>query len=139
MRQSPERLGREQAAREIIADIDNLANLDLIRLQWATRLGFLHLEKLVRMERLKRGEITIRDLTPTQRRELVDPERFDLHAIANGPIMQPDQIYLPGGKLSIAAAPSLGEPTHNPPQTTGEKCEAGFWARMAPERRRPAR
>ena len=101
---SPERAGREEAARGIIAAETNLVGIDLFRLQWATRVGFLKLEAMIRDERLRRGEITIHDLTPAQRRALVDPGRLDLHALAAGPIMQPDQLYLPAGRLTLAEA-----------------------------------
>lgn len=102
MNRKSEAIGREQAAVEIIASTRDLANIDLMRLSWATRIGFLKLETMIRQERLNRGEITTYDLTPAQRRALVDPAR--LHALAAGPIMQPDQLYLPAGRISLAEA-----------------------------------
>lgn len=61
-------------------------------------------ERILNTEMLKRGDITLADLTPCQRRALVDPEKLDLHAIAAGPIMDSNELYLPAGKISLAEA-----------------------------------
>ena len=62
----------------------------------------LKLAQIVRRERYKRGLVKLSDLTPQDRRELIDRDNLDLHAIASGPIMDAGEIYLPAGKLSVA-------------------------------------
>lgn len=96
---------KEAKAVEKIAAIKDLsAKPDLIDLAWRTGVGFLRLEHLVTEERLRRGDITIADLKPHQRRAHVDVEGIDLHAIAAGPIMQPDRLYLPAGRVTMEEA-----------------------------------
>lgn len=70
----------------------------------ARRVGvaFDKLERLIRQERFKRGDLKLSDLPPHIRRELIDPARLDLKAIAAGPIMDSNELYLPAGKLSMA-------------------------------------
>jgi hypothetical protein len=59
-------------------------------------------EHILIAERLKRGLVSLNELRPEVRRQMVDPNNLDLHAIASGPIMDPATIYLPAGKLSLA-------------------------------------
>jgi len=97
--------GKEAKAIERIAAIKDLSvKPDLIDLAWRTGVGFLRLEHLVTEERLRRGDITLADLKPHERRAHVDVGRLDLHAIANGPIMQPDSLYLPAGRVTMEEA-----------------------------------
>ena len=64
--------------------------------------AFHKLQRLVRRERFKRGLLKLEELTPEERRQLIDQQNLDVHAIAAGPIMDAGEIYLPAGKLSMA-------------------------------------
>jgi hypothetical protein len=68
------------------------------------RLWYADAERLHHEEMLKRRLITLADLTPPQRRALVDEQSLDVHALAAGPIMMPGELYLPAGKISLAEA-----------------------------------
>jgi hypothetical protein len=96
---------REEMARDHIARLADLSDRGHI---WDVcrnfAIGSDVVEKLIAAERLKRGEISILDLKPALRRALVDPENLDLHAIAAGPIMDSNRIYLPAGRVSLAEA-----------------------------------
>ena len=65
-------------------------------------IGYREANKMLIARRMELGEMALVDLTPSQRRELIDPANLDLQAIANGPIMDSNVIYLPAGKLSMA-------------------------------------
>lgn len=80
-----------------LLDLDELWDLSM-----RVGVGYTKLKKLIRREQLKRGLLKPTDMTPEERRELVDPANLDLKAIAAGPIMDIGQIYLPAGKLSMA-------------------------------------
>lgn len=92
---------REAHAFKLIGKLKRLASVPL---NIKTGVSYRRLQFLVTKERLRRGEITVHDLTPVARRALVDLERLDLHALAAGPIMQPDALYLPAGRITLAEA-----------------------------------
>lgn len=99
---------RFEVAQEQVAAMSNralakLADSDALW-QLGLRVGVQYekLRGLVRRERLKRGQLKMTDLSPQERRELVDPSNPDLRALASGPIMDAAQRYLPAGKLTLA-------------------------------------
>jgi hypothetical protein len=59
---------------------------------------------LVHKKQLERGDISLSDLLPSERRAMIDPAKIDLHALAAGPIMDSNEIYLPAGRISIEEA-----------------------------------
>jgi hypothetical protein len=92
------------AAREFLSELpsDELRETPAYKVEWAFRLTHWGAaEQLLIAEKLKRGLITMADLTPDQRRRAIDPTNLDLHAIAAAPIMNAAEIYLPAGKLSM--------------------------------------
>lgn len=96
---------RIEGARLFLADLPDseLANAAVHEIEWACRLSSYRVaERLINAEKLKRGLITLRDLTPEQRRAQVDKENLDVHALASGPIMDAANLYCPLGKLSMA-------------------------------------
>ena len=95
-------VAQEQVAAMADAKLKELADRDAVwDLAWRVRVPAFKLERIVLRERFRRGLIAMGDLTPEQRRGLVDPQNLDLHAIAAGPIMDVGEIYLPAGKLSM--------------------------------------
>jgi hypothetical protein len=98
---SADRLAGAQA---FLADLpdEELAQASTERVQWCCRVTWRQAEKLLHAELLKRGLITLSDLSPPQRRALIDPDNLDLKTIAAGPIMDAAQLYLPAGKISAA-------------------------------------
>jgi len=95
----------EAAAITFLARKKNINRLrvwdDLI---WPFHLAQDTAEYILNAEKLKRGLITLADLTPRQRRAMIDPAKLDLHAIAAGPIMDSNELYLPAGRISLAEA-----------------------------------
>jgi hypothetical protein len=81
---------------------DELMGADVWYTAWWCGIDRWTADRLLNAEQLKRGLIKLSNLTPEQRRALVDKDNLDLHAIASGPIMDPGEIYLPAGKLSMA-------------------------------------
>lgn len=102
MRSVKERLRAE--AVEYVAKAKKPKDVCLFTLSRLFGVGFRDGEMMITRERLARGEISLADLTPPQRRALIDPSKLDLHALAVGPIMDSNEIYLPAGKISLAAA-----------------------------------
>jgi hypothetical protein len=103
----PARGGREKriaAAKAHLRGLRSLKRVDEGDLRRLFGIGYPVSETLINAEKLARGMIASTDLTPPQRRALVDPENLDLHALAAGPIMQPETLYLPAGKISLAEA-----------------------------------
>jgi hypothetical protein len=98
---------RVEGAKAFLADLSDadLQRATYERIQFVCQLAtYRAAETLLNAELLKRGLITPSDLSPAQRRELVDPDNLDLKAIAAGPIMDAAQLYLPAGKISLADA-----------------------------------
>jgi hypothetical protein len=98
---------RVEGARAFLAELpdEDLMGAFVERIQYVCQLGrYSVADALLNAEKLKRGLITATDLSPAQRRALVDPGNLDLKAIAAGPIMDAAQLYLPAGKISLAEA-----------------------------------
>ena len=96
---------RKTEAREWLAKLSKraLAKLDGSDL-WRFGLPNDVRETLLYGERMRRGLITLADVPQRFRRALVDPATIDLHALASGPIMDSNVIYLPAGKCSLEEA-----------------------------------
>lgn len=115
------RMDRGEQARAFLAAAESLTDLepwDIIRKFF---LSHATAERLFHEEQLKRGDITLSDLLPHQRRGLVDPENVDLHAIAAGPIMDSNQLYLPAGKISLDEARARDAAQLLPPPPTADE------------------
>jgi len=96
-------VAREQVAKMTAQKLNYYSDSDkLWRLAHQVGVTFYKLEDLIKRERFKRGLVKLSDLPPHERRELIDKDNLDLHAIASGPIMDAGEIYLPAGKLSMA-------------------------------------
>jgi hypothetical protein len=93
-------------------------------------LSYVAARQLLHRKQLDRGEISLSDLLPSERRAMVDRANPDLHAIAAGPIMDSNEIYLPAGKLSMAetlareAATLLPDASDSDGSPEGEKPQA---------------
>jgi hypothetical protein len=93
------------AAREHLSELSNeeLMETTAWKIEWCFRITrWGKAEELLIAEKLKRGLISLSDLTPDQRRKAIDPANLNLRAIADAPIMDAANIYLPAGKLSTA-------------------------------------
>ena len=95
---------REGEARAFLAASKSLRKVKSFDLVRDFRLPWLVADKMLDRAQLDRGEITLADIPPHRRRGLVDPAKLDLHAIAAGPIMDSNQLYLPAGRISAAKA-----------------------------------
>jgi hypothetical protein len=97
---------RVEGAKLFLADLpdDQLLGAETFDVCRCCRLSYAAADALLNAERLKRRLIAPSDLSPAQRRALVDPDNLDLKAIAAGPIMDAAQLYLPAGKISLADA-----------------------------------
>lgn len=91
-------------ARAYLADVPRLKKVDARDIIYRFGLTYREAERLVNEAKLARGVITLADLAPPQRRALVDPAKLDLHAIAAGPIMDSNELFLPAGRCSIEEA-----------------------------------
>ena len=91
-------------ARAWLRQRKSLEGVETADVCWRYHLPHRAAETVLNREKLRRGIITFADLNPVQRRALVNPKKLDLHAIAAGPIMDSNQIYLPAGKISLAEA-----------------------------------
>lgn len=91
-------------ARAWLRQKKNISAVETGDVSWRYRLPHQVAEAVLNREKLRRGLITLADLNPAQRRAVVNPKKLDLHAIAAGPIMDSNQIYLPAGKISLAEA-----------------------------------
>jgi hypothetical protein len=67
-------------------------------------LSYVAARQLVHRKQYERGEIGLADLLTSERRAIVALGNLDLHALAAGPIMDSNEIYLPAGKLTLAEA-----------------------------------
>jgi hypothetical protein len=99
MRSVKDRLRAEAVA--FIAQAKKPKDISLFILASQFGVRFSDGELMITRERLSRGEITLADLPPPVRRALIDPAKLDIHALAAGPIMDSNQIYLPAGKCSL--------------------------------------
>lgn len=96
-------VAQEKVASMSLQQLSVLAHEDeLWRTAYRVGVRFDKLKVIVRREMLRRGLLKMADLAPHERRELVEPQDVDIHAIAAGPIMDAAEIYLPAGKLSMA-------------------------------------
>ena len=99
-------MGRAERTADATAWLQGHSDTDLLEVTcWDVvrefRLRWDEAERLLHGDKLRRGLITVADLSPRVRRALLNPEALDLHAIAAGPIMDSNQIFLPAGKLSL--------------------------------------
>lgn len=95
---------RIEAARAYLAKRKRTKRIDALSFGYRFGLTYREAQKLVYAAQLERAEITLADLPPDMRRALVDPANLNLHAIAAGPIMDSNALYLPAGKISLAEA-----------------------------------
>lgn len=91
-----------QAAQAAVISTRELGGVSATDLAWRFGVSWPVVEAMIIDERLRRGDITMLDLTPAQRRERLDPASIDVHELAAGPIMQPDRLFLPAGRVSLA-------------------------------------
>jgi hypothetical protein len=92
------------AAQAFLREAKSLKRIDPWDVGRRFRIRTEDARRLLNLAKIERGDLTLSDLTPAERRDMVDPENLDLHAIAAGPIMDSDKIYLPAGKISLDAA-----------------------------------
>lgn len=93
---------RYEAARAYLAKRKRLRGVDAWDFARNRGIYMTEAEELLTKRRLEIGEIKMADLPPDMRRRVIDRDHLDLHAIAAGPIMDSNEIYLPAGKLSMA-------------------------------------
>jgi hypothetical protein len=91
-------------ARAYLATTPRLKKLDVWDVIHRFGLTYRAAEKLLNEAKLARSVISLADLAPHERRAVIEPDKLDLHAIAAGPIMDSNEIYLPAGKISMAEA-----------------------------------
>lgn len=106
---------RQEAARLFLGAETDLAALDPWDLVRRFGLPWRSAERLLDQAGLDRGTISLADLPQHRRRVLVDPAKLDLHAIAAGPIMDSNQLYLPAGRISTEEAKAREAASMLPP------------------------